>query len=851
MFVQGTADVWVSLDTADVVSLTAISGTIRGTSGLFTNGPAMVSNFVVSVPRTSTTGVEFPVTVTAKDAFGNTVTNYDGSVALTTSDGQSIDLAASPVFKDGTAVVTVGLTRADTLTLTAAAGNVYGVSNTIINNPASVSKFVVSVPASTTAGVSFPVMLTAEDAVGDTVTGFDGDVTLTSSDGEPLQSKSPLVFNEGTADATIDLTVASTLTVVASWGTVEGTSNKITVSPAAASTFTVSVPSTAVAGAGFVVTVTAKDSFGNTATSYDGSAVLKSSDGQTVNLLSPLVFTNGTAVASVALDTVDTVTLTAVSGPIQEASGSIIVNPAPTTWFLVSVPFTATAGIGFTVSVSAENQSGKTITSFGGKVTLSSTDGQAVNLLSPLVFDEGKATATVSLDTADTLALTATSGSTTGTSGTITNSPAAAASFVVSAPATATVGIGFAVTITAKDVFGNTAAGWSGGVTLTSSDGQPIVLLSSPVFTSGIATVNAALNTTDTVAITAACAAINGTSGPIVVGARSVMNDWFSQNMSDPDLQDLAQADLTRDGSLTYNDMLDIFAEAESEGPLTGAALQSLRALATPAGAAFVDMSRSVQSLTYKVVDGDPANAQYLGVALGNLAVGSSPTQLEDLVDKWFLGEDLPAPDSNSSISFVPAAGKLFGSGGPSYKDVAQGTEGDCWLLAAFAETAAMDPSVIQSMFTDDGTALENGVQVHVWTVRFYNDGVTTYLTVNNELPAENGDFVYAGGFQSISNSSNVLWAPLLEKAYAQLCASGWNGRPQSDAYASLSSGNASTALPVITGFPESSGSPMRARAVSPAPSPRERCSSSGRSQTRAARERRTQLGSCTVTPMR
>ncbi len=65
-----------------------------------------------------------------------------------------------------------------------------------------------------------------------------------------------------------------------------------------------------------------------------------------MNLLSPLVFTNGTAVASVALDTVDTVTLTAVSGPIQEASGSIIVNPAPTTWFLVTAPFTATAGIG-------------------------------------------------------------------------------------------------------------------------------------------------------------------------------------------------------------------------------------------------------------------------------------------------------------------------------------------------------------------------------------------------------------------------------------------------------------------------------------------------------------------------
>jgi hypothetical protein len=46
---------------------------------------------------------------------------------------------------------------------------------------------------------------------------------------------------------------------------------------------------------------------------------------------------------------------------------------------------------------------------------------------------------------------------------------------------------------------------------------------------------------------------------------------------------------------------------------------------------------------------------------------------------------------------------------------------------------------------------------------------------------------------------------PLAEKAYAQLCASGWNSRPQSNAYASLNGGNASTSLPVITGASESS----------------------------------------------
>ena len=99
----------------------------------------------------------------------------------------------------------------------------------------------------------------------------------------------------------------------------------------------------------------------------------------------------------------------------------------------------------------------------------------------------------------------------------------------------------------------------------------------------------------------------------------------------------------------------------------------------------------------------------------------------------------------------------------------------------------------------------KTALQVHVWTVRFYDNGVTSYITVNNELPASNGNFVYAGGFQPINASSNVLWVPLLEKAYAQLAASGWSGRPQENAYADLSAGNASSALPVITGVQENS----------------------------------------------
>jgi hypothetical protein len=87
---------------------------------------------------------------------------------------------------------------------------------------------------------------------------------------------------------------------------------------------------------------------------------------------------------------------------------------------------------------------------------------------------------------------------------------------------------------------------------------------------------------------------------------------------------------------------------------------------------------------------------------------------------------------------------------------------------------------------------------------------------VDNELPAWNGNlFIYANGFQpesgaeTFSNPSNVLWVPLLEKAYAQFCAFGAPERPPYNSYASLYGGLAQTALPAITGAQESSTYPF------------------------------------------
>jgi Carboxypeptidase Taq (M32) metallopeptidase len=67
----------------------------------------------------------------------------------------------------------------------------------------------------------------------------------------------------------------------------------------------------------------------------------------------------------------------------------------------------------------------------------------------------------------------------------------------------------------------------------------------------------------------------------------------------------------------------------------------------------------------------------------GNLAVGSSATQLSELIGKWFLGTDLPSSTvtmsgyPSFSISYSAGSAPLFGSNGPNISDINQGYLGD------------------------------------------------------------------------------------------------------------------------------------------------------------------------------
>jgi len=312
------------------------------------------------------------------------------------------------------------------------------------------------------------------------------------------------------------------------------------------------------------------------------------------------------------------------------------------------------------------------------------------------------------------------------------------------------------------------------------------------------------LNATVTVPVVA------GTS--YYVEAASFMNTTgaYSLNLStslplymgivDPGLSALVQQLFTGDGSLTREDMIQILYSTVNNPAKTLSAIDfaDLKTIIKQDSATF-NMPNYVHVLASDVVYGNTANRFYTGgkdtpTPLGNLQGGSSASQMNELVGKWFLGTDLPQAYCDwlgTDARYVPVSGTLYGSVNgvptPQLDDAQQGDLGNCYFLASVTGIANVDPTAIENMILYNGVDPQTGLPS--WTVRFYNNGAPCYVTVNNELPIvprtvpmTKGVSVPAGalnynGTWTITNAgstSNVLWLSLIEKAYAQWNETGW-----------------------------------------------------------------------------
>ncbi|HCQ20941.1 MAG TPA: peptidase [Anabaena sp. UBA12330] len=265
--------------------------------------------------------------------------------------------------------------------------------------------------------------------------------------------------------------------------------------------------------------------------------------------------------------------------------------------------------------------------------------------------------------------------------------------------------------------------------------------------------------------------------------------DWYTQNLVDAQIITLTRS-LATDGNLSRNDMISIFRDAKDGGVIDASELTDLRTLVS--NSTRFTMADSVKVLSNKIANSDVANTRS---GFGNLFAGSSDTQMENLIGKWFLGTD--RPDADYAYQYV--SGSLF-QNGLSANDVYQGAVGDCYYVATLASIAQEKPDYIQNMFTDNGD--------NTFTVRFYRNGVADYVTVDRYLPTNlSGRAAYAGwGGSSYTSTTNELWVALAEKAYAQLAESGWSRSSTSNnSYADIEGGWMSSVISQVAGLGTSS----------------------------------------------
>ena len=474
------------LTSATSTAVTVTSGT--ATQLLITSEP----------PGTVTAGVGFGLTVTAEDIDGNVATSFTGSetIALAANPGSSTLGGTLTVSATNGIATFTGLTlntvgSGYTLAVTSS-GLTSATSTSITVVPGAATQLLITSepPGTVTASVGFGLTVTAEDIDGNVASGFTGSETIA------------LASNPGSSTLGGTLTVSATSGIatftglmlnkvgsgytlaVTSSGLTSATSTAISVTSGAATQLLITTepPGTATAGVGFGLTVTAEDVDGNVATGFTGSetiALAANPGSSTLGGTLTVSATSGIATfTGLTLNKVGSGYTLAVtnSGLTSATSTAVTVTSGTATQLLITSepPGTVTAGVGFGLTVTAEDIDGNVATSFTGSETIalaanpgSSTLGGTLTVSAT----NGIATFTgLTLNTVGsgyTLAVTS-SGLTSATSTSITVVPGAATQLLITSepPGTVTASVGFGLTVTAEDIDGNVASGFTGSETI-------------------------------------------------------------------------------------------------------------------------------------------------------------------------------------------------------------------------------------------------------------------------------------------------------------------------------------------------------------------------------------------------
>ena len=352
---SGTAEIAsCSLPSTGTYSILALDDFGTGTGGYeFSIVPGAAKTFTVSTVSAWVAGTTHTVTITAKDAYGNTATGYTDKIHLASSDPAAV-LPADYTFTradGGVHTFNVILKTAGARSVTATDTGIAFVQGSdagIVVQPAAASTLVVSgLTTPRSAGLSGSIRVTAKDPYGNTATGYRGTVHFSSTDPAAVLP-SGYTFTSadaGTRTFGVTLKTVGTRSVTATdtvTSSIHGAQSSIVVNPGSASRLSVTgFPGTSVAGSTHALAVRVLDAYGNTATSYRGKVHFTSTDPVAV-LPADYTFTAsdaGTHTFSVTLKTAGAQSVSATDMATVSIKGSqtgIVVTPAKSKFHLVT-----------------------------------------------------------------------------------------------------------------------------------------------------------------------------------------------------------------------------------------------------------------------------------------------------------------------------------------------------------------------------------------------------------------------------------------------------------------------------------------------------------------------------------
>jgi hypothetical protein len=548
----------VTLETAGAqgIKVSEVGGTITGGASVNV-APAAVSGFTLAGSG-GAIGVARPITIVARDVYGNVTPSYNGTVHFTSSDPLAV-LPPDTALVNGTATVKVTFLTVGTQTITATDVATPALTGTMSSDatPPVPALFAVAGYPATTAGVAQNFTVTVRDTIGQTATGYTGTIYFSSSD---VQAGLPASYTFTAADtgvhtfsATLRTAGTQSITVRDGTGALTGSQVGISVRPAAFAGYKLSVPNPTdshghvllTAGDAISLTVKVADAFGNAVSTYTGTVKFSSTDVQ-ASLPADYAFTAadaGVHTFTVALKTTTpngvvwsfTVADAANAAATATMTNFEVVNAAAAT-FTLTAPTQITAGTSFTSKLTVSDAYGNGVKNYFGTVHFSTTAALA-GLPADYVFtsaDAGVHDFTVTLNTSGNQTVSVVDVNNALLTGSVgaTVKAAAASSFSVAFPATTTAGLAQLLTVTVLDAYGNVSTGYVGTVTFSSSDTQA-GLPASYTFTNkdaGVQGFNVTLKTAGTQSLTVqdkAISTLTATQSGIGVTASSTAGSFL------------------------------------------------------------------------------------------------------------------------------------------------------------------------------------------------------------------------------------------------------------------------------------------------------------------------------------